>query len=154
MVAGVYAITNTTTGEQYVGSSQDIARHWTQHRQYACNMRLRAARLRDGDAAMRLDILEEVADATQLATREQYHLDRLKPAYNVNLRALRPPPASDYCPEGYLTVGQAGEYSGLSSSKMADLIARGYLPVKQTMLHWSIKLIKREDIDSLLDQYA
>ena len=95
MVAGVYAITCTVTGEQYVGGSGDVERRWKQHR-YALqhdrhqNVRLQEAWRQHGPDAFTFAILEETHGrgkefAGETHQREAYWLTQLRPVYNVLL---------------------------------------------------------------------
>ena len=95
-IQGIYIITNTLTAETYIGSSIDIAQRWSDHR-WALknhkhkNLLVQAAYDRDGVEFFALTVLELVKDAEQLAIREQYHLDTLKPTYNAGKIAIRAP---------------------------------------------------------------
>ncbi len=93
---GIYIITNLTTAETYIGSFIDIARRWVDHRRELKskthkNTPLQAAYERDGIEALALTVLELVKDAAQLVTREQHHLNTLKPSYNADKIAIRAP---------------------------------------------------------------
>jgi hypothetical protein len=86
-IAGIYAITNIMTQEQYIGSARDIPLRLQQHRALLLRgnhhaRKLQAAWNRDGAAAFRFEILERVPDVRLLPAVEQRYLDTLKPAYN------------------------------------------------------------------------
>jgi len=86
MTCGVYCITNTLTGDQYIGSSNDIERRWAEHRKpYHADNRsicpyLAKAISKYSLEAFHFSILEETANLTE---REQYWIDFYKPRYNL-----------------------------------------------------------------------
>jgi hypothetical protein len=101
--AGIYAITNTTTGEQYVGSAHGFAERLGDHLamlrlgKHHC-AKLQAAWNEYGANAFTFDVLERVQDATTLLEREQAWLIHLQPVYNGRLeiwsrKVLRTPKA-------------------------------------------------------------
>lgn len=86
-LCGVYAIVNTETDEQYIGSSQDIAARFIQHQSLLRRGKHHAQRLQEawntyGEDAFELVVLEELTTSGQLAAREQWYLDTVLPAYN------------------------------------------------------------------------
>ena len=90
--SGVYAITHTASGRQYVGSSVDIAKRWRQHRTTLNCKRHRSRFLermwhKYGADAFSFTVLEYVPDVTRLLEREQFYLDTLKPVFNTNPQA-------------------------------------------------------------------
>ena len=85
---GIYAIINTVTKEQYIGSSSDIPTRYLHHRSELrrskhISSKLQAAWTQYGEDAFVLTILEEVAEANELADREQFYLERDRPVYNI-----------------------------------------------------------------------
>lgn len=77
MTSGIYAITNTVTGEQYIGASHKIEQRWYQHRMMlrlkkSQHTKLQIAWLEFGEDAFRFEVLEEV-EVTRLAEREDFH---------------------------------------------------------------------------------
>lgn len=100
---GVYAITNTVTGQQYIGSCKHFGKRRGMHfwllsvgRHY--NEVLQAAWDEYGRDAFSFDVLEggsdqdvfeEVFGSGFLISREQYYIDALKPAYNLSPTAGR-----------------------------------------------------------------
>jgi group I intron endonuclease len=78
---GIYCIMNTTNGKRYVGSSKNIKRrldkyhisllnkrtHWNHHLQSAWDV--------NGAESFDFSVLEEVANESDLMTREQYWMD-------------------------------------------------------------------------------
>ncbi len=72
---GIYVITNTVTGEQYVGMSQNVAYRFWQHREMLRkgqhhNSLLQVAWNRDGEAAFLFEGLEEMPPSTE----QDWHL--------------------------------------------------------------------------------
>ena len=89
-ICGVYKITNTITGDCYIGSSKDIKERWVHHKipstwnQHPNNpMYLDMERY--GTDKFVFEILTEV-EPEQLKETEQQFIETLKPAYN-NRRA-------------------------------------------------------------------
>ena len=85
-IAGVYKITNTITGEFYIGSSQNIKQRWANHKspsrwELHPNVKLYKAFTKYGLDNFTFEIIEETAD---LKKREQYWIKQLKPSYNSN----------------------------------------------------------------------
>lgn len=85
MASGIYAITNTITGEQYIGSSARIAQRWSQHRALLragkhSNIMLQRAWNQRGESTFAFSIIECTDD---LREREAFHVESLRPAFNV-----------------------------------------------------------------------
>lgn len=83
-ISGVYKITNSVTGDFYIGSSRDIKRRWNQHRKSSLwvkhpNIMLYQCMNKYGLDNFVIEIIEETDD---LKEREQYWIDMLKPIYN------------------------------------------------------------------------
>lgn len=103
-LCGVYAIVNSVTHDQYIGSSMNIAKRFAQHRSLLCRGKHHAGRLQEawsayGESAFSMIVLEEVADLGSLAAAEQRHLNEKRPAYNdsevaFNLASSDPIPPS------------------------------------------------------------
>jgi group I intron endonuclease len=87
-ISGVYKITNTITGDFYIGSSKNIKRRWITHKcpshwaRYS-NSKLYQDMNQYGLNNFTFEILEETVG---LKEREQYWIDQLGPTYN-NYRA-------------------------------------------------------------------
>lgn len=87
-ISAVYKITNTITGDFYIGSSKDVKSRWSCHK-------CKSTWNEHPDNPMYLDIqkygldkfdfqiLEEV-EIEQLKEKEQYFIETLKPTYNSN----------------------------------------------------------------------
>ena len=89
-IIGVYKITNTITGDFYIGSSKDVKKRWAAHKWPSRWKRLPNNQLYRDMQKYGLDkfdfqILEEV-EADSLKEKEQQFIEILKPTYN-NYRA-------------------------------------------------------------------
>ena len=87
-ISGVYKITNTITGDFYIGSSKDVKQRWISHKcpstwkRYSNNpMYLDMQKY--GLDKFELQILAEV-EIDSLKEKEQYFIETLKPNYNSN----------------------------------------------------------------------
>lgn len=85
-ISGVYKITNTITGNFYIGSSKNIKKRWTDHKSPSRwkehpGMKLYQAFIKYGLNNFTFDIIEETAE---LHNREQYYIEQLNPSYNSN----------------------------------------------------------------------
>ena len=87
-IAGVYKITNNITGDFYIGSSKNIERRWTRHKNPSVQAQQPNSRLYKDIAYYGLDnfTFEIIEETDNLKDREQYWIDQLKPSYN-NYRA-------------------------------------------------------------------
>ena len=86
---GIYKITNTATGDSYIGSSIDMAVRWCEHkrslrREDHHNHRLQKAWNEHGGHNFVHAVLEEVEDTKELLDREQFYIDTFEPFYNVS----------------------------------------------------------------------
>jgi group I intron endonuclease len=83
----IYKITNTLTGDLYVGSSQNFIKRYYTHVNHirvnkkSCTLLIRAVN-KYGEQNFKLEILEE-CDPKCLLNREQFYLDNLFPKYNI-----------------------------------------------------------------------
>ena len=86
--AGVYKITNTITGEFYIGSSKNIKHRWATHKSPSTHKRLPNSKLYKAMTSYGLDnfTIEVIEETDNLKEREQYYIECLKPSYN-NYRA-------------------------------------------------------------------
>lgn len=96
--AGVYAIRNTRDGRVYIGSSVDFIRRLSDHRKHLTsgkhkNIFLQRAWDKYGPAAFLFCVVVEVADESELRSREQSLIDGTPHhmRYNINPRADVPP---------------------------------------------------------------
>lgn len=87
---GIYKITNTITGEVYIGQSNDIARRWSEHKKIAKsqarNTKLYQAMNKYGLDSFKFEILEE-CNLSQLNEREKYYIekyDSINQGYNMS----------------------------------------------------------------------
>lgn len=100
--SGVYLIVNTVNGNFYVGSSRNLASRWSAHRRALETGRhegpgLQAAWNKYGAEAFRFEVLE-YCEPERLIELEQGYIDGLKPRYNRNPVAGKPP-TNDYTDE-------------------------------------------------------
>ena len=87
---GVYKITNTVTGDFYVGSSKDVKQRWAAHKKPSVWKRCPSNPMyldmqKYGVDKFEFEILEEV-ETESLKETEQQFIETLKPTYN-NRRA-------------------------------------------------------------------
>lgn len=85
-ISGVYKITNTITGDFYIGSSKDIKSRWANHKSPSTwvkrpGMKLYQVFAKYGLANFTFEVIEETSD---IYKREQYWIEQLKPNYNSN----------------------------------------------------------------------
>ena len=85
-IIGVYKITNTVTGDFYIGSSKDVKSRWAHHKipstwNRCPNSPLYKDMQKYGIDKFAFEILEEV-EAASLKEIEQKFIELLKPAYN------------------------------------------------------------------------
>ena len=85
-ISGVYKITNTITGDFYIGSSKNVKRRWEEHKLYSSwnkqpNNPMYLDMKKYGIDKFEFQILAEV-EAEQLKEAEQQFIETLKPTYN------------------------------------------------------------------------
>ena len=86
IISAVYKITNTVTGDFYIGSSKNVKRRWSQHKRpsswkrFSNNPMYHDMR-KYGTDKFELQILEEVKPE-YLKEKEQQFIEMLKPIYN------------------------------------------------------------------------
>ena len=85
-IIGVYKITNTVTGDFYVGSSKNVKHRWIEHKcKCIWNRRQNNQMYLDmqkyGTDKFDFEILAEV-EVTHLKEKEQWFIEKLKPTYN------------------------------------------------------------------------
>ena len=87
-ISAVYKITNTVTGDFYIGSSKDVKQRWSVHKcpsywkKYQNNpMYLDMKKY--GTDKFDFEILEKV-EIAHLKEKEQWFIETLKPTYNSN----------------------------------------------------------------------
>ena len=87
-IIGVYKITNTITGDFYIGSSKNIKSRWKDHK---CNSTWKQCpnnpmyidMRKYGVDKFEFQVIEEV-EAEELKEKEQQFIERLNPTYNSN----------------------------------------------------------------------
>ena len=85
-ISGIYKITNTITGDFYIGSSKNIKRRWANHKKPSTWKRLPNNQLYQDMQKYGLDkfdfqVIAEVEEGS-LKEAEQYFIETLKPTYN------------------------------------------------------------------------
>ena len=88
IICGIYKITNTVTGDFYIGSSKDVKQRWAAHKWPSTwnnhpNNQLYLDMKKYGTNKFAFEILAEVEIAS-LKEKEQEFIERLKPTYNSN----------------------------------------------------------------------
>ena len=92
-ISGVYKITNTVTGDFYIGSSNDVKKRWREHKcQSKWNEQPNSPMYQDmknyGTDKFEFQVIEEVEESF-LKEKEQYFIETLKPTYNqMNAKGL------------------------------------------------------------------
>ncbi len=87
-ISGVYKITNTVTGEFYIGSSKNVKNRWANHKCKSTwknhpNNPLYLDFQKYGTDKFELQILAEVEEE-KLKETEQQFIEKMHPAYNSN----------------------------------------------------------------------
>ena len=85
-IIGIYKITNTVTGDFYIGSSKDVKRRWRDHKWPSTwnkypNNQMYLDMQKYGVEKFDFQILEEVEESF-LKEKEQKFIETLKPTYN------------------------------------------------------------------------
>ena len=87
-ISGIYKITNTATGDCYIGSSKDVKDRWYQHKKPSIwkrcpNNKMYLDMQKYGINKFDFQILAEV-EIEHLKEAEQQSIEKLKPIYNNN----------------------------------------------------------------------
>ena len=85
-ICGIYKITNTITGDFYIGSSKDIKRRWREHKwpskwNECPNNPMYQDMQKYGLDKFEFQVIEEV-EAEKMKEKEQQFIETLKPTYN------------------------------------------------------------------------
>lgn len=93
VIGGVYAITNTVTGDRYIGGSWYVSSRWAAHRAALrrgrhVNAKLQAAWIFYGEAAFVFELLEQTTGRSQDISSETHHREMWwiaheQPTYNI-----------------------------------------------------------------------
>ena len=83
-ISGVYKITNTITGDFYIGSSYNIKNRWAEHKCLSKWKEQPNSKLYKDMTQYGLDnfLFEIIEETTDLKEREQYWIKQLSPSYN------------------------------------------------------------------------
>lgn len=84
-VSGIYVITNTINGRQYIGRSSDIRRRLWEHKSKhsRINYGLYKAIQKHGIKNFTVSILDVTLNPSLLPNMESFWIDKLKPRYNI-----------------------------------------------------------------------
>ena len=87
-ICGIYKITNTVTGDFYIGSSKNVKSRWTDHKKPSSwknhpNNPMYQDMKKYGVDKFAFEILE-VVEVEKLKEKEQQFIETLKPTYNSN----------------------------------------------------------------------
>ena len=85
-IIGIYKITNTVTGDFYIGSSKDVKQRWSNHKKHSTwknhpNNQMYLDMKKYGTDKFEFQVIVEV-EIEELKEREQYFIETLKPSYN------------------------------------------------------------------------
>ena len=106
IIIGVYKITNTVTGDFYIGSSKNVKSRWADHKCPSTwknnpNKQLYQDMQEYGVDKFELQVIEEV-EADKLKETEQQFIELLKPTYNqMNAKGLDVERRKEYQKEYY-----------------------------------------------------
>lgn len=89
---GIYRITHTPTGRDYIGSARRVRSRMRRHRLELrvgkhTNEHLQRAWAKYGEAQFECALVESVEHVADLLTREQFHIDARNPAFNLCRKA-------------------------------------------------------------------
>ena len=87
-ICGIYKITNTITGDFYIGSSKDVKQRWESHKWPSVwknypNNPMYLDMQKYGVDKFEFEVIEE-AEESFLKEKEQQFIETLKPTYNSN----------------------------------------------------------------------
>ena len=87
-ICGIYKITNTVTGDFYIGSSKDVKKRWADHKRKSVwkqhpNNPMYIDMQKYGTDKFVFEVLAEV-EIEELKVTEQKFIELLKPTYNSN----------------------------------------------------------------------
>ena len=85
-ISGIYKITNTITGDFYIGSSKDVKQRWASHKRPSVwkncpNSQMYIDMRKYGVEKFVFEVLE-VVEPEELKIAEQQFIEKLKPTYN------------------------------------------------------------------------
>jgi group I intron endonuclease len=119
--SGIYSITNTITGQKYIGSSVDFNKRWARHKYLLRRGQhhspyLQRAWDKYGESAFIFTILE-IASESEMVEIEQGYLDKAKPAYNF-AKATKSPSRD---PEVAAKIGASQKGRVISTEQRAKI---------------------------------
>ena len=85
-MTGIYKITNKINGKFYIGLSNNIKRRWGEHKtpkNINKTTNIAKAFRKYGIENFEFEVIE-ICEVDKLAEREMYHIEKLKPEYNMN----------------------------------------------------------------------
>ena len=122
-ISGIYKITNTITGDFYIGSSKDINRRWREHKKPSkwkqCkNNTMYLDMKKYGTDKFVFEVLE-VVEVDKLKETEQQFIEKLQPTYNnYNANGLNIERRKEYQKE-YQKSDKRKEYEKTDKRKKA-----------------------------------
>lgn len=154
---GIYAITNTATGEQYVGKARHIYHRWSQHTYLLALGRhpsptFTRAWANHGATGFTWRILQVVDDARDLLRVEQEHIARLRPAYNQRDALRLPSKPAKPKPGGHpywLRTWEAAERMGETEETVRVMLRDGKLRGMQISKRAGWRM-RAEDVDAFI----
>lgn len=122
MTCGIYKITNTATGEFYIGKSKNIERRWEDHKRRWRNgserycQKLTRNAIQYGIEMFVFEVVEE-CEERDLTDKELLHINRLNPHLNCEMEIARSRNAGRYNRRHVLR--ELRERSGVSREAVA-----------------------------------
>lgn len=124
--SGIYCIINHENGNFYVGSSRRLASRWSAHRRALETgkhegLGMQRAWNKYGPDVFSFEMLE-YCEPADLIPREQHYIDTMKPRYNRNMIAGKPP-ATVYTPERRAAIGarmKGREHTEQTKQRMSE----------------------------------
>lgn len=149
--SGVYKIINVENNSIYVGSAVNLHRRFVDHRNYlrkgiSNNKKLQNAWNKYGENAFKFEVIEK-CDKNVLIEKEQYHIDTLKPEYNICPIASSPMLGREFTKEHRERISKAlrGVKKSSEHNKAVSIALLGHELSEETRLKIS-ETRKREKI--------
>ena len=130
MTCGIYLITNTVDGKQYVGVSQYIEGRWDSHRSDLQRGKHHARRLQQawsehGEAAFQFSILE-ACGTDEFSRKEPFYIEKFRsndPEYGYNTQYGKEMKYNPYCVSA--RVGSPGDIDFAGDSEWLSKLEEG-----------------------------